>query len=678
MTESTATIKNKPLVSVIINCYNGENYIQSAIDSILRQTYDRFEIIIWDNRSSDRSIELVLQYDDPRIISICGTSHHPLYEARNFAYQATNGELITFLDVDDFWLPEKLEIQVSSILSTGADFSYTNFYRLNQISRAYKAAYSLPLPRGSIFNELMRTYCVGILTLMARKQVMGNLVGPFNPSLEIIGDYDLTMRLAASYRADAIDIPLAVYREHQASTSNRKRNIYIYELLEWINRKHSATFSSNVNWKVLKSKIYLTAFIYDSFQGNWAKAFSHLRSIDLAVVGNILNRRLLGVIRSISASLCFERNRVTKPTVVLTNSTCIQDTIGGSSRAVHDIATELAKSYNVTVFCFKRRSAPVEGYATLDVLPYRLIRVPYFNGWGRPFNAFTACMYFLLLFRLKKIHIMWGNSPEPWAYLPRWNVTKLIYTVHGPWIRERMALGLSLKIPRLMFWLVLRGKVTVHYNSRYVKKVSEAEFRFSKSHPSHTIPILINEKLLSRGRYSIFHRLVSSRVKNRKYVLIPRRLTPRTGVVELLNAAFKSETKLSFIVTGGGELAPEVQWYAKHDDNILYLGERSEMEMQALYSYCDIVCIPSLSAEGFGVSILYALAYGKPVAYTSVGAMKSTLSRTPGCINITLSNPSALLQLLETSIPPNPEINLSTANIGYDFENNLNSLFMRI
>ena len=105
-------MKEHPVVSVVINCYNGEKYLQQAIDSVLAQSYEDWEVIFWDNRSTDRSAEIVLGYRDTRFRYFHAPRHTPLYEARNYAIERARGDLIAFLDVDDWWFPSKLERQV--------------------------------------------------------------------------------------------------------------------------------------------------------------------------------------------------------------------------------------------------------------------------------------------------------------------------------------------------------------------------------------------------------------------------------------------------------------------------------------------------------------------------------------------------------------------------------------
>ena len=104
--------KNRTLVSVLMNCFNGQRYLQKALDSILAQTYQNWELIFWDNQSEDKSAEIFKSYKDKRFKLFYSSKHTILYEARNKAIQKANGDLIAFLDTDDYWLPEKLEKQI--------------------------------------------------------------------------------------------------------------------------------------------------------------------------------------------------------------------------------------------------------------------------------------------------------------------------------------------------------------------------------------------------------------------------------------------------------------------------------------------------------------------------------------------------------------------------------------
>ena len=78
---------SKPLVSIIMNCFNGERYLKEAINSVLEQQYNNWELIFWDNQSTDSSAQIFLSYNDDRFKYYYAPLHTPLYEARNYAVE---------------------------------------------------------------------------------------------------------------------------------------------------------------------------------------------------------------------------------------------------------------------------------------------------------------------------------------------------------------------------------------------------------------------------------------------------------------------------------------------------------------------------------------------------------------------------------------------------------------
>src|SRR3990167_8655863 len=100
-----------PVVSVLMNCLNCSLYLEEAIDSVYAQTYKDWEIIFWDNASTDSSAEIAQRYDE-KLRYFRADISLPLYGSRNLALQKARGKYIAILDCDDLWLPNKLEKQI--------------------------------------------------------------------------------------------------------------------------------------------------------------------------------------------------------------------------------------------------------------------------------------------------------------------------------------------------------------------------------------------------------------------------------------------------------------------------------------------------------------------------------------------------------------------------------------
>ncbi len=125
----------QPLVSIIIPMYNAEKYIEETIKSVMLQTYQNWEIIVVSNASTDRSEELIASLDDARIQVIKSdiNSGGPA-KPRNIGLGHAKGEYIAFLDADDLWTKDKLEVQLSYMLENNVNFSSTGKINIDESS----------------------------------------------------------------------------------------------------------------------------------------------------------------------------------------------------------------------------------------------------------------------------------------------------------------------------------------------------------------------------------------------------------------------------------------------------------------------------------------------------------------------------------------------------------------
>ena len=122
----------QPLVSIIMNCFNGEAYLNESIKSVLSQTYKNWELIFWDNQSTDSSVKIFKSYQDERFEYFYSNKHTPLYEARNLAIEKSKGEFIAFLDTDDLWNKEKLEVQMPYFDNSEVGVVFSNLWMLKK------------------------------------------------------------------------------------------------------------------------------------------------------------------------------------------------------------------------------------------------------------------------------------------------------------------------------------------------------------------------------------------------------------------------------------------------------------------------------------------------------------------------------------------------------------------
>ena len=128
-----------PLVSIIMNCHNGEKFLRQSIKSVLHQSYKNWELIFYDNCSSDNSKQIIKNFKDKRIKYLHSKIFLNLYHARNKAIQNTKGKYITFLDTDDWWEKNKLKKQIDFVKKNkDVKILYTNCFIYYQKTKKKK------------------------------------------------------------------------------------------------------------------------------------------------------------------------------------------------------------------------------------------------------------------------------------------------------------------------------------------------------------------------------------------------------------------------------------------------------------------------------------------------------------------------------------------------------------
>jgi glycosyltransferase involved in cell wall biosynthesis len=238
-----------PAVSVLMNCYNGEAYLAEAVRSVLAQTYDDFEVILWDNQSEDRSEEIFRSFDDSRLKYYRAPSRTPLGLARNHAAAQATGEWLAFLDVDDLWEPRKLEQQLAAAASprVGLIYGYTEMLitddaaktalaKAAAIHRNLHTGYTRgSLPSGKIFKALMAQNFVPLSSLCVRRAVFER-VGGFRLDLRLAEDFDLLLKVARISEAAVTQHLCCWYRLHSSNASHGATIDAIRESIDVVSR----------------------------------------------------------------------------------------------------------------------------------------------------------------------------------------------------------------------------------------------------------------------------------------------------------------------------------------------------------------------------------------------------------------------------------------------------------
>ncbi len=268
-------MNNSKLVSVVVNCYNGEKYLNQCLESILNQTYKNIELIFWDNQSYDRSKYIVESYSDKRIKYFYAKKHTTLYEARNLALQNCNGEFVCFLDVDDWYEISKIDDQIAFFSDKDVGVVYSNRYTFHDKLKIKKIYKNNVQPSGYIRKNILSNYEVSFMTTLLRMESLKTLNFVFDSSYSIIGDFDLIYRLSLTWKFVYIKKPLGFYRIHENNLS--KNNIlFINELQNWYSKNQNLTIDEK---KIILDKIQYLKFIELIFNSKRLEALGYLTKL---------------------------------------------------------------------------------------------------------------------------------------------------------------------------------------------------------------------------------------------------------------------------------------------------------------------------------------------------------------------------------------------------------------
>lgn len=226
------------MVSIITPMYNCEKYISSCLNSVLNQSYKKWELLVVDDCSKDNSVSIVQDYadKDPRIQLIRHDKNRGPAEARNTGLAEASGTYIAFLDSDDQWLPDKLEKQVFFMESNELLVTYSSYYIMDEEDQIYKQYIA---PAEITYKKL------------AYSNFIGNLTGIYNCEVlkkrkfKTIGHEDYAMWLGIMKdvgRTRGLTEPLARYRITKTGISSKKHRNVIWQ------------------WRIYRTEIGLSCF----------------------------------------------------------------------------------------------------------------------------------------------------------------------------------------------------------------------------------------------------------------------------------------------------------------------------------------------------------------------------------------------------------------------------------
>jgi len=224
-------------VSVLLPVFNGERFVRRAINSVLEQTFQDFELIIVNDGSTDRTPAILHKYSKCPNVLVIDTVNRGVAKALKLALKCAVGEYVTFISHDDWWLPYKLEreVKVMDGCSKKIGVAYSNFYKYDEATRTAKPTFASPVARENILDECGINISSAIIrrsTLLQLRERDGYVL---DQTMKDCIDWDLWIRLAQICYFKHIPQLLTYYAVHpKQMTRNFSHGIARWKLhLKW-------------------------------------------------------------------------------------------------------------------------------------------------------------------------------------------------------------------------------------------------------------------------------------------------------------------------------------------------------------------------------------------------------------------------------------------------------------
>jgi GT2 family glycosyltransferase len=208
-----------PLISVIIPVFNGEKTLKRTVESILNQTFSDFELIVINDGSQDKTLEILATFQDPRL-RVFSYPNGGLSMARNRGIAHASGAYLSFIDADDLWTPDKLEAQLAALQAdpqAAVAYSWTDW--IDEADQFLRPGVHVTA-NGDIYEQLLLRDFIGSgSNILVKTEALAD-VGGFDASVSPVEDWDMWLRLAARYQYVAVSAPQILYRITQGSMSS--------------------------------------------------------------------------------------------------------------------------------------------------------------------------------------------------------------------------------------------------------------------------------------------------------------------------------------------------------------------------------------------------------------------------------------------------------------------------
>lgn len=256
-----------PKVSVIIPTHNRAEFLRSAIASVLKQTYQDFEVIVVDDASDEACHDVLSYFGENRIKYIRHEVNKGDAGSRNTGILNSSGDYLAFLDDDDEWLPEKLQMQVDLLRNSSAKAGgvYTGSLTIEKMSGKILGV-KVPKKKRDPFQEILLDNFIATSSIVLKRECF-ETVGLFDETIPYNSDYDMWIRIARKYCFECIQEPLFIYHTHRTKlNTNLKLVLQGHEIVLEKYDKYFATNGRNL------SRLYYTLGILYSLNGSVDKS----------------------------------------------------------------------------------------------------------------------------------------------------------------------------------------------------------------------------------------------------------------------------------------------------------------------------------------------------------------------------------------------------------------------
>ena len=246
-------MKQTPKVSIITPAYNAAEFLPETINSVLKQTFSDWEMIIIDDCSTDNTFEIATNYSkiDSRIKVIQNNINSGVAATRNNGLDIALGDFIAFVDSDDMWLPEKLEKQIAFMEENGYALTYTKYQ--NYVTETKQRGKIIKAPKKMTAKKILGNTAIGCLTVVVNKKMVGDFRMPLLKHTE--DNCTWQEILSRGFVAFGLQKVLSLYRISSNSMTSKKSSAA---------KQQWETYRQYYKFPLIKSFYYFTKYAFNA------------------------------------------------------------------------------------------------------------------------------------------------------------------------------------------------------------------------------------------------------------------------------------------------------------------------------------------------------------------------------------------------------------------------------